>query len=394
MRLLGGSMVLALAIVLPSCGSEGGGSGGGGESGGPPPGGGTPSAFEGFGAVTSGGAGGEVYHVTTLADGGPGSLRAAVTSRTPGVPRTVVFDVGGDITLTSTLAIAQGALTIDGSTAPAPGITLRKASGGIATTIRADDVILTHLRFVGLASGNGNGDNLSLLGVHRVVIDHIASTSADDGALDIAWNGNTDITVSWSLFYGSDKTMIVSYGPNGRLSLHHNVWANNTERNPQLRYENAQVDYRNNIVSNWGPTSWGYGMRIRANEPAAGYGNGRTDANIVNNAFVPGASNQGLALVYGDNPGPADDGGPGGAYPQGTVWASASMGSLYVAGNLLPAANADHYSTVASPLSAAAVTTWPANELDTRVLPTAGPRWRTATEQAILDDIAARMSGM
>src|SRR2546430_1952841 len=50
---------------------------------------------EGAGAITPGGRGGKVYEVTTLADGGPGSLREALAVREP---RTVVFRISGIIT--------------------------------------------------------------------------------------------------------------------------------------------------------------------------------------------------------------------------------------------------------------------------------------------------------
>src|SRR5262245_48761327 len=51
-----------------------------------------PSAVEGFGATTPGGRGGREIAVTSLADGGPGSFRAAVTTAGP---RIVVFRVAG-----------------------------------------------------------------------------------------------------------------------------------------------------------------------------------------------------------------------------------------------------------------------------------------------------------
>src|SRR3954451_22633792 len=59
---------------------------------------------EGAGAMTAGGRGGKVYEVTTLADGGPGSLREAFGSSGP---RIVVFRVAGIITLTNRLPINQ-----------------------------------------------------------------------------------------------------------------------------------------------------------------------------------------------------------------------------------------------------------------------------------------------
>src|SRR5262249_22870963 len=88
-------------------GAGGGGAGGAGRSGaggactGPSV---APPAFpgaEGFGKAALGGRLGDVYHVTTLADAGAGSLRDGVTTATG--PRTIVFDISGTIALTSDL---------------------------------------------------------------------------------------------------------------------------------------------------------------------------------------------------------------------------------------------------------------------------------------------------
>src|SRR6476659_10998443 len=78
-------------------------------------------AEQGFGAGTPGGSGKPVVHVVNLADSGAGSLRDAVSAGN----RYVVFDVAGDIPLVSDVFVRGAFVTVDGSTAPAPGITLR-----------------------------------------------------------------------------------------------------------------------------------------------------------------------------------------------------------------------------------------------------------------------------
>src|SRR4051794_35792395 len=55
----------------------------------------------GFGANATGGRGGNVYHVTNLNDSGAGSFRDAVGT----AGRTVIFDVGGYITLNTEVAV-------------------------------------------------------------------------------------------------------------------------------------------------------------------------------------------------------------------------------------------------------------------------------------------------
>src|SRR4051812_46867910 len=66
---------------------------------------------EGFGVNSSGARGGTVYHVTNLNDSGAGSFRDAVSV----AGRTVVFDVGGIITLTSPVTFKNN-LTVAGQT--------------------------------------------------------------------------------------------------------------------------------------------------------------------------------------------------------------------------------------------------------------------------------------
>src|SRR5436305_9621085 len=82
---------------------------------------------EGFGANATGGRGGDVYHVTTLADDPthviPGSLFYGLYEKNvPVAGRTIVFDVGGTIHLGATTLDVKNVnkVTIAGQTAPSP----------------------------------------------------------------------------------------------------------------------------------------------------------------------------------------------------------------------------------------------------------------------------------
>src|SRR5262245_21392446 len=121
---------------------------------------------EGFGRFSRGGRGGSVCHVTTLADSGPGSLRTCVSA----LHRTVVFDVGGWITLASPLGIAAQGLTLAGQTAPGGGIGVR----GQHVTLTGADIIVRFMRFRrGTIISAVKDDSLDILaGTDNAIIDH------------------------------------------------------------------------------------------------------------------------------------------------------------------------------------------------------------------------------
>ena len=96
---------------------------------------------EGEGRFTSGGRGGDVYHVINLHDSGAGSLRHGLATAFNG-PRTIVFDVGGTIALASDLSVTNANVTIAGETAPGQGIVITNYGLGI----NAPNVIMRHIR--------------------------------------------------------------------------------------------------------------------------------------------------------------------------------------------------------------------------------------------------------
>src|SRR5262245_49587074 len=136
-------------------------------------------AYEGFGSTTNGGTGQPVYRVTNLSDGGTGSLRDALSQGS----RYIIFDVAGDIALTSDLWVKGPYVTIDGTTAPAPGITLKNRALLIHGTKGAHDIIVR-----GIRSRNATGcDTCSSTGTgigigndaYNVVIDQVSVQGFD-----------------------------------------------------------------------------------------------------------------------------------------------------------------------------------------------------------------------
>ncbi|MEZ4656463.1 MAG: hypothetical protein R2911_02720 [Caldilineaceae bacterium] len=77
---------------------------------------------EGYGAHAIGGRGGKIIEVTTLADSGPGSLRAAIEAAGQ---RIIVFRIAVTIELSTPLVIENPYITIAGQSAPGGGIALK-----------------------------------------------------------------------------------------------------------------------------------------------------------------------------------------------------------------------------------------------------------------------------
>lgn len=332
---------------------------------------------EGYGAFTAGGRGGREIFVENLNDSGPGSLRAAVEA--PG-PRTVVFRIGGAISLQSTLVVNEPYLTIDGAEAPGPGIMLRRH--GIE--IRTHDVVLRQFRIrigdddvrqsgqnVRYAAGDGEYALYFVEGSRNCIADHLSLSWSTNKLLSTTKMADL-ITVQWCILSESlnlDGHGYASIAGGNRTSWHHNLFAHNNSRS--VRFQGSvDADFRNNVVYDWGI--------------AAGYGE-FDRLNYVGNYLKPGPSTrqQPFLFLEGEE--------------------AVMPGSLYLAGNVLlgvPAATNDNWrgtrfffdrSSLAAvrPFPAPAVTVETASVAYARVLEEAGatlPR-RDTIDQRVVQEV-------
>ncbi|HEY2881768.1 MAG TPA: hypothetical protein VGJ15_05030 [Pirellulales bacterium] len=232
----------------------------------------TPLAFpgaEGFGANATGGRGGAVVHVTTLADSGPGSLREAVSQ--PG--RTVVFDVAGVIELKSQLPFASN-LTVAGQTAPGDGITV--SGQGVSFSGKQNEIV-RYLRFRASHNMSRGAKTLNVSEGSNMIFDHC---SVSWGRWDnLGFTGSShDITLQNCIISEAIEPQRLGalIDSSNNISVVGNLWADNQSRNPKGK---ANLQYINNVVYNWG--SNGY---------VGGHSAAVWNEDLINNYFIKGPS--------------------------------------------------------------------------------------------------------
>ena len=277
---------------------------------------------EGFGRFASGGRGGKVVTVTSLADYKNGEQPVEGTLRwaleqfkhtetldgktiTVFEPLTIVFNVAGDIVLLEDLKVKRSDLTIAGQSAPGDGICIRGhsmtfngATGGEMWYYgpRRKNVIVRYLRFrpdiptdqsyVTYGTDVENYEN--------VIFDHCTMTWANEECLAIYDTRNTTVQyclIAEGLYKANHKKGTRSYcGVWGGqfASYHHNLVAHCDSRN--IRFNGARahdtiavVDYHNNVVYNWGNNNSGYGLEVEILTPQT-----RNELNMVNNYYKHG----------------------------------------------------------------------------------------------------------
>jgi len=241
---------------------------------------------EGFGSQTVGGRGGKIIVVSNLNDQGPGSFRAAIEQTGP---RIIIFSVGGTIEIDSSLEIKEPFITIAGQTAPGDGITLKNSGKNSVDSL----IISTHdviVRYIRSRPGppneiSSNGDALEILGpgAYNVIIDHCSFSWGIDEVVS-TWYDAHDITIQWSIISEGLNCSKHKKGCHGmglllgsegskNISIHHNLFAHNIQRNPLIQ-TSGQVDFINNVIYNAGFTP----ITINDNY-------GQVTANIVGNYY-------------------------------------------------------------------------------------------------------------
>jgi len=213
-----------------------------------------PSA-EGFGRYATGGRGGSVCRVTSLANSGAGTLRECLTTN-PTSPRTIVFTMGGTITLTSDIDAAISNVTVACQTAPGDGVMVKgtiRARPGVNQIwrycrIRQYTAVPTQTNVMSLGQGSVDGS---------VIADHMSMGYAFDDTFAISnLSGGKKIqgTIQWSLVYHVLKDLSVGSGgavngypdnqgggANLYMSVLHNLFVATVKRVPIQGGGNVQI---------------------------------------------------------------------------------------------------------------------------------------------------------
>jgi hypothetical protein len=231
---------------------------------------GTPLAFPGavgFGAAATGGRGSAAYHVTTLDDtGATGSLRDAVSAG----HRTIVFDVGGIINLTSALSVSSD-VTIAGQTAPGGGIAVE---GREVSFSNSSNVIVRDVRFrEGTNDPDTGKSGIAADSSMLIILDHVSVEFGQWDNMDI--NGGMNVTVQRSIVADPIGQQFNAHCTSGNLTWFEDILSSAHNRSPLAK---GDTQYVNNVVYNF----------------QAGYTAGDTSGvfkhDIVNNYFITGPS--------------------------------------------------------------------------------------------------------
>jgi hypothetical protein len=336
--------------------------------------------IQGYGAKATGGAGGEVCTVTNRAAQGAGSFSDC--ARRGNV--IVQFNGPGPFVVDGKQTYLKSNTTIDGCANGQKGVTLSQPADihrAVVLEGPASNLVIRCIRFQGsgkLPTMMNEHDLLALDGteglVSRVAVDRCTFLLSTDGAFDIVGEVQ-DVTVQRSLFYGNPMTQLVKYGRRQRISIHHNVYTGNSERNPQIKGDAREVDFVSNVIHDSqalldresGSTYSPYGTRLWN---ATSDSPGNVVGNFRSNAWIGRHSELEIKTDAG-----------------------ASAAGIHLADN-----HCDPFPCPPSPAAsphpvpaAHAVTETAPRQMKDAMLPTVGAPNRTPADQARLDAVAAAL---
>jgi len=235
----------------------------------------------GYGAATTGaradGTGLTVYHVTTLSDGtGAGTFRSAVSQSN----RIIVFDVGGNIDITSPVSCASN-LTILGQTAPGQGIAIY---GAETSFYGQSNDIVRYVRFMdttldpgGQGTGNSSGNCINLGNTTNMIFDHVSCEFASYNNIDASGTtGANNLTFQNSIIGDPIPDQQFNFHWQGNQGTFiNNIFANSHNRSILAK---GNTQFVNNTIYNYQAAF------------TTGDSSGAFDFDIVNNNFIAGPS--------------------------------------------------------------------------------------------------------
>jgi uncharacterized protein YjdB len=237
----------------------------------------------------------QVLRVTNTNSDGSGSFAQAVSDVRSDRFSVIVFETGGHIITPSSTGIRVSAscVYIAGQTAPGDGIVIEGRPTAFWLRGGGDDitdVVMRYLRFRGKSGVTQN--NMIIAKGQRVVLDHMSFSWTDNYPLAIIRYGGTsfsgriaDLSIQHTIVSEAFATHPTGLTINTNaelkpaksidmtnISIHRNLLANNSHRNPMTAADNALV--ANNVIYNW---------RL-----GAGMMNRRGSVDWVNNFAKPG----------------------------------------------------------------------------------------------------------
>lgn len=212
-----------------------------------------PIGYASVNGKTTGGAGGQTVTVTTL-----DALKSALSSKSP-----LIIQVSGTITGTGLLQVESNKTIL--------GLSGSKLIGAGLLIYGKNNVIVRNMT---ISKVRTYSNIIIKEGAHHVWVDHcdlgselVSDWDYYDGLLDVG-TGADYVTLSWNKLHDNHKAMLIGFSytrPDDanhlKVTVHHNLFSNISERTPDVRYGNVHVF--NNYMLNAGYVGSLMGATVR-----------------------------------------------------------------------------------------------------------------------------------